>query len=89
MTRQYLVRGRVQGVGFRWFVLKRARQLGLSGWVRNLPDGAVEVAARGESPGLEDLEGILRIGPPHARVDEVEIREISDEPELPNAFEIR
>lgn len=89
MTRRYLIRGRVQGVGFRWFVLKRARQIGLGGWVRNLPDGAVEVAARGGAPGLEELEGTLRSGPAHARVDEVEISEISDELELPNVFEIR
>ncbi len=89
MTRRYLVRGRVQGVGFRWFVLKRARHLGLCGWVRNLAEGAVEVQAKGGEQQLEDLEAALRSGPPHARVDGVEIAEISDEQELPTTFEIQ
>jgi acylphosphatase len=66
-----VVRGRVQGVFFRAFVRRWAYQLKLSGYVRNLPDGAVEVAAEGERPGLEKLLEYLREGPPASQVDEV------------------
>ena len=66
------VRGVVQGVGFRWFVRERARRLGLSGWVRNLPDGSVEVAAAGDHGQLELLRAELRHGPRGAFVDAVE-----------------
>lgn len=65
------VTGIVQGVGFRWFVREKARRLGLSGWVRNLPDGSVEVAASGQPGQLELLRGELRRGPNGARVDGV------------------
>jgi acylphosphatase len=61
--------GLVQGVGFRWFVREKARRLGLSGWVRNLPDGSVEVLASGEESQLELLKEQLRVGPPGAVVD--------------------
>jgi acylphosphatase len=64
--------GRVQGVGFRWFVRERARRLGLAGWVRNLPDGAVEVAASGDAGQLELLRGELRRGPRGALVEAVD-----------------
>ena len=68
-----VVRGRVQGVGFRQFVEWRARRLGLTGWVRNLPDGAsVEVAAEGPRTALEELLRALREGPRLSRVDAVE-----------------
>ncbi len=69
------VRGRVQGVGFRDFVWRRARFLGLRGYVRNLPDGrSVEVVAEGEREALEQLLEYLREGPRAARVDEVEVQ---------------
>jgi acylphosphatase len=67
-----LVRGRVQGVGFRWYVRELARKLGLSGWVRNCPDGAVEIAAEGSEESLQRLQRELRIGPPGAVVSSVE-----------------
>jgi acylphosphatase len=67
-----LVRGRVQGVGFRWYVRELARKLGLSGWVRNCPDGAVEIAAEGSEESLQRLQRELRIGPPGAVVSAVE-----------------
>ena len=67
-----VVRGRVQGVGFRWFVRERGRALGLTGWVRNLADGSVEVAAEGEPPALERLRMSLRQGPPGADVSSVD-----------------
>ena len=68
---QVAVYGRVQGVFFRDFVKRYARELGLAGYVRNLPDSAVEVQAEGEKRQLEKLIGYLKVGPPAARVDEV------------------
>jgi acylphosphatase len=65
------VRGRVHGVFFRAFVHKRADELNLSGYARNMPDGTVEVRAEGEKQQLEKLVGHLRVGPSAARVDEV------------------
>ena len=67
-----LLRGQVQGVYFRAFVQRHANALGLTGWVRNLPDGAVEVAAEGPQASLDTLLQHLRRGPPGARVDGVE-----------------
>ena len=66
-----LIRGRVQGVFFRDYVLKRAETLGLKGYVRNTPDGSVEVEAEGERRKLEALVAYLKIGPPAAAVDHV------------------
>ena len=71
-ARRFLVRGRVQGVGFRWFVEREAHMLGLAGWVRNNADGAVEVMAQGTSEQLAALRGRLQQGPRAARVDHVE-----------------
>lgn len=65
------VRGHVQGVGFRWFVVEKAQQLKLAGWVRNRPDGNVEVAAAGSPDALASLESALKSGPRAARVDDV------------------
>jgi acylphosphatase len=73
MARRYIVRGRVQGVGFRWFVDSEARQLGLAGWVRNNIDGSVEVLAMGNEQQLANLRDRLQRGPRAARVDEVEV----------------
>ncbi len=68
-----VISGHVQMVGFRYFVLGHAERLGLSGWVRNGSDGrSVEVAAEGGEAALEELEAILRLGPPSAVVDSVE-----------------
>ena len=67
-----VARGRVQGVGFRDFVLQRARQAGLTGWVRNLADGGLECVAEGPRPALERLLSELQSGPPMARVEQVE-----------------
>lgn len=74
-SRRYLVSGRVQGVGYRYFVLREARALAIAGWVRNLPDGAVEVLAAADEVALNTLEGRLWHGPPHARVAAVEAGE--------------
>jgi acylphosphatase len=62
------VEGRVQGVGFRRFVERAAQTLGLSGWVRNLADGSVEVSATGDAGAIARLRERLAAGPPHAQV---------------------
>ena len=71
-SKRYIVRGRVQGVGFRWFVDHEARQLGLAGWVRNNIDGTVELLAMGTEQQLATLKRRLQQGPRAARVDEVQ-----------------
>jgi acylphosphatase len=68
-----LIKGDVQGVGFRYFMIRRAQALGLSGWVKNRDDGAVEFVAEGGRPALEQLERAAREGPRMARVAAVEI----------------
>ena len=68
-----VVHGDVQGVGFRYFLVNRARPLALKGWVRNRPDGAVELVAEGERPKLERLLEAAREGPRHASVGEVDV----------------
>jgi acylphosphatase len=65
---RYVVRGRVQGVGYRYFVLRQADLLGLAGFARNLADGSVEVVAEGSEGALADLEARLREGPSFAEV---------------------
>jgi acylphosphatase len=67
-SRRFLVAGKVQGVGFRYFVLRQAQVLGLSGWVRNLADGRVEVVAAGDDGSLAAFEGRLWSGPTAAAV---------------------
>ncbi len=63
------ISGRVQGVGFRWFVREEARRLGLAGWVRNLPTGEVELVAEGAPESLDALARSIGKGPPGARVE--------------------
>ena len=70
--RRYIVRGRVQGVGFRWFVEREARQLGLCGWVRNNEDSTVELVAGGTAEQLSDLRQRLEEGPRASRVERVD-----------------
>lgn len=73
VVRRYLVSGRVQGVGYRYFTQRAAVELGLSGWVRNLGDGRVEAHAEGSVAALHEFEGRLRLGPRMAEVRGVEI----------------
>ncbi len=68
-----LVTGRVQGVGFRWAVEDEARDAGITGWVRNLPDGRLEAVFEGEEGAVQRMIGFSRRGPAAARVDDVEI----------------
>ena len=77
LARRYLVRGRVQGVGFRWFVEREAHILSIAGWVRNNHDGSVEVLAQGTREQLSGLHSRLREGPRAARVDSVEVSDES------------
>lgn len=65
------ISGRVQGVCFRAFTQREAQRLGVSGWVRNLPDGRVEVAAAGSPAALDEFRQWLHRGPPQAVVREV------------------
>lgn len=82
------VRGRVQGVGFRWFIVEQAEELRLAGWVRNRSDGNVEIAAAGPRDALLKLEAAARSGPRGARVEEV--RELAPVPaeSLRQPFEV-
>jgi acylphosphatase len=85
MTRRYIISGAVQGVGFRWFVARHARALGLGGFARNLADGRVEVVACGpDEPALVRLEELLRSGPANASVEGVE-REDRPDGDTPRA----
>lgn len=69
---RYIVKGRVQGVGYRYFVMRLAGDLGVSGYARNRVDGTVEVVAEADEPALANLEARLRQGPAFAQVDNVE-----------------
>jgi len=82
---RYLIDGRVQGVGYRYFVLHEARSLGVSGHARNLPDGRVEVVAEAAEEVLADFEARLRKGPAFASVTEVNRTPIP-EPGRPGFF---
>ena len=89
MVLHFLVRGRVQGVGFRWFVHREASELELKGWVRNTEDGDVEVVAAGEAGSLAELRTSLHRGPRGSRVDKVvEHALVESEAEGLNAFKI-
>jgi acylphosphatase len=88
VSTRFLVSGMVQGVGFRWFVARHARALGLAGYARNLPDGRVEVVVSGPDDALPALERLLRTGPANAQVRGLER---SAEPETilrANSFDI-
>jgi acylphosphatase len=87
---RFLVAGMVQGVGYRWYAARHARELGLSGYARNLDDGRVEVVSAGDAQAMARLEALLRAGPAHARVDTVERHEEVSDPQVPTrSFDIR
>jgi acylphosphatase len=79
----------VQGVGFRYFAFREATALGLTGWVRNLPDGRVEVQASGSEAELVHLLTALHRGPRHSAVSGVDEVEISDEGREVKSFDVR
>ena len=77
VARRYLVSGRVQGVGFRYFVQDAAVREGVSGFVRNVPDGRVEVQVEGEIEAVTRVERALAQGPPGARVDDLAVESVT------------
>lgn len=88
IARRFIIKGRVQGVGFRYFTVTAARRSGVAGWVRNLPDGSVEAIAEGSSSAMDDFRDHLRVGPSSGRVTSVA------ESELPvsgsfNGFDVK
>ena len=83
------ISGRVQGVGFRWFVREEARRLGLSGWVMNLGSGDVEVTAGGAPDSLERLRRAVGVGPSGAMVDRVADVDGEVKTPLPYPFSIQ
>jgi acylphosphatase len=78
MVLHFLIQGRVQGVGFRWFVQREAGELDLRGWVRNTDEGDVEVVASGAAADLAELRASLRRGPRGSRVDRLIERYLDD-----------
>jgi acylphosphatase len=86
-ARRAVVRGRVQGVGFRFFASRAARELGIRGWVRNLPDGSVETLAVAEEDSLRRYIEKLSRGPLGSRVDAVDVSDVA-EPASFSSFEI-
>ena len=87
--RAWRVVGKVQGVSFRWFTRRAAQDLGISGWVRNLPDGSVEVRARGGAAALDQLLETITRGPARSRVERVEAQEWIEAREPEGLFEIK
>jgi acylphosphatase len=75
IARRYVIAGRVQGVGFRFFAEIAAAREGVHGWVRNLPDGRVEARIEGDAEAVARVEAALRRGPPSSRVDEVTVED--------------
>ena len=88
MITRVVVTGRVQGVGFRWFVRQEARRLGVAGWVRNLPDGSVELAAGGAAPAVQRLLDHVRVGPDASQVEAVTTDELEVTEPLPYPFTV-
>jgi acylphosphatase len=88
-SRRFLISGRVQGVGFRYFVQSIAIRESLSGWVRNLDDGRVETAVAGDDDAMDRFELAIRQGPPGARVDAVAVDRTFPMSEHAKGFYIR
>ena len=89
LNRTYVVYGRVQGVGFRWWTRQRAQALGLAGWVQNRPDGSVEIHAGGDDASITRLESELECGPKFSVVERVEKADATLEPTLSKPFVIK
>jgi acylphosphatase len=83
-----VVEGRVQGVGFRWFVRQEARRLGVAGWVRNLADGSVELTVSGEESAVRRLVDHVRVGPDSASVTSVHSESVQTAAALPYPFTV-
>jgi len=87
--RRFVISGRVQGVGFRYFVQSVAVRESLTGWVRNLEDGRVETAAAGDKDAMERFERAIRQGPSSARVEHVVVDDTFPMSEHASGFHIR
>lgn len=89
-TYHITVKGRVQGVGFRYYTLQRAQSLGVRGWVKNRPDGSVEIMVSGQGQALNTFIDAVKEGPSFSRVESVDlIEEPLDHKALPSPFTIR
>lgn len=88
VARRFVIAGRVQGVGFRWFTHDAALREGLHGWVRNLADRTVEVVVEGDDESVDRLEAAVRRGPPSARVERIDVEDIPPQFRT-TGFEIR
>ena len=86
-AKRVVIEGRVQGVGFRDWMLRHARELGVDGWVRNRDDGAVESLLAGEADAVEELLRLCRRGPRAAQVASI-TEELADPPEEPGFFRL-
>ena len=75
VARRFIIGGRVQGVGFRWFTHDAAEREGIHGWVRNLADGSVEVMAEGDTDAVDRVEAAVRRGPSYARVERFDVED--------------
>ena len=89
LARKYYISGQVQGVGYRYFAQRVARDLRVRGWARNLDDGRVEVLAVGTPHQLDDFEGELRVGPPRADVRGIAIEDNAPPDAVSTGFYIR
>lgn len=77
-----IVSGTVQGVNFRWYAKRKALALGITGWVRNTPDGKVECEFQGSEENVDQMIEIIKSGPPSASVDDVQIKWFDEDPDL-------
>ena len=84
-----IIKGSVQGIGYRWFVQKTARSLGLNGWVKNLSDGDVEVDAEGDKKDIDAFLGLLETGHRWARVNKIDVTWLNNDPGDYEDFEIK
>lgn len=87
IRRRVVVRGVVRGVGYRWSCRREAVRLGVAGWVRNRPDGGVEILVEGPADAVDSLTAWARQGPPSARVTDVETTD--EEPVGEQGFDVR
>jgi len=86
---RWVVSGRVQGVGFRWYTVRVATQCGVVGWVRNLPDGRVEAVAKGTTEAIDAFDAALRRGPRMSAVENVDKVDIPHEMVTASSFTIK